>query len=190
MNWLMFWERHRVAICRWGGLLLLVIAQPRSQVFYLLGLLVALLGEALRFWAAGHIRKAEELARTGPYAWVRNPLYLGSFVMSCGVALMCTSTTRWLSSLVIWAAVLATFRWPYAQKIRLEEEDLRGRFGDAFEQYRLAVPAFFAAPSGLRAALREGGFSWALAVKNKELKTLWALLGLAVVLRIKMAYRL
>lgn len=190
MDWMKTWERHRVRISQAGGLLLLILAHPRSQWLYLTGLLVAAVGELLRFWAAGHIRKGQELAREGPYAMVRNPLYLGSLVMSCGFALMCTSRTRWGSSLFVWAAVLATFRWLYAVKIRLEEEDLAGRFGPEFDSYRRSTPAMRPTVRGLARAWRSSAFSFAQALRNKEHRNALAALGLAALLRIKLAYRL
>ena len=52
------------------------------------GALLFALGAAVRTWAAGHIRKREVLAVTGPYAHTRNPLYFGSFLMACGALVM------------------------------------------------------------------------------------------------------
>ena len=48
----------------------------------LIGLVVALAGETLRIWAAGHIEKGREITRSGPYRYVRHPLYLGSSLMA------------------------------------------------------------------------------------------------------------
>lgn len=190
MSWKSSWDRHRIRISQAGGLALLFIAHPRSQELFIAGFLLALAGEALRWWAAGHIRKGTELARQGPYAMVRHPLYVGSFVMSCGFALMCTSQARWASSAMIWAAVLLTFRWLYSVKIGMEEEDLRGRFEAEFERYRRSVPAAVPDPRLLAEAWRTSDFSWRRALRNKEHRTLLAVLGLAVLLRFKQVYLL
>src|ERR1700733_3935465 len=100
--WKHLWDKHRIRICQVGGFLLFLVAQPRNNILFLLGLFVALAGETIRFWAAGHIRKGRELAQQGPYAMTRNPLYLGSFVMSCGFAVICTSPRyHWLSTSLI-----------------------------------------------------------------------------------------
>src|SRR5208282_5514288 len=115
--WKNIWEKHRIRICQAGGLCLFLIAQPRSNALFFGGLFIALIGETIRFWAAGHILKGRELAQTGPYAMTRNPLYLGSFLMTCGFALICTSPRHhWLSTALIWAAVLLTFYWLYPEK--------------------------------------------------------------------------
>ena len=63
----------------------LVLARP-TPVSLALGLPLALLGEALRLWASGHIEKTKALATGGPYAHTRNPLYVGSLLMAIGVA--------------------------------------------------------------------------------------------------------
>ncbi len=51
------------------------------------GLLVAIGGEAFRIWAAGHLEKSREVTMSGPYRWVRHPLYVGSVVLALGVVL-------------------------------------------------------------------------------------------------------
>lgn len=188
--WKDVWEKRRIRICQAGGALLLWIAQPRSNALFLLGLAVALLGEAVRLWAAGHIRKGTELARRGPYAMVRHPLYLGSLLMSCGFALICTSPRHGLSTTVIWAAVLSTFRWLYPKKMELEERDLESTFGEHFRDYRARVPAFWPERRLWKLARRSTDWSLSRALSNKEHRTLLALLGLALVLRLKMTYRI
>src|SRR5438309_401450 len=128
--WKVIWANHRIRICQGGGIFLFLIAQPRSNALFFLGFFTAMIGEAVRFWAAGHIHKGRELAQAGPYAMTRNPLYFGSFLMACGFALICTSPRRhWLSTLLIWAAVGATFRWLFPEQINLEEEQLAQAFG-------------------------------------------------------------
>jgi protein-S-isoprenylcysteine O-methyltransferase Ste14 len=184
------WESKRVRISQAGGLVLFLIARPVTGPFFTAGFLLIALGEALRLWAAGHIRKAAQLATDGPYALVRNPLYLGSLLLSCGFATMCTSARHWLSTVFVWAAVAATFGWLYREKIAMEEEDLRGRFGEVFDDYRRAVPAMVPTGEGLARAFESASFSWPLALKNKEHRTVLALLGLIAFLRMRAIYRL
>jgi len=188
--WKDAWERHRIRLCQAGGALLILIAKPRSNPLFLLGLCVALSGEAVRAWAAGHIRKGAALAREGPYAMTRHPLYLGSLIMSCGLCIMCTSLRHWASTGLVWGAVLATFYWLYPQKMASEEKGLTAVFGGAFRGYRDAVPGFWPDPRLWGEALRSSHWDLRQAMRNKEHKTLLALLGLAVLLRFKMVYRL
>jgi protein-S-isoprenylcysteine O-methyltransferase Ste14 len=99
------------------------------------GLPVALAGFAFRAMAAGVIRKDSQLATSGPYAWTRNPLYLGSFLLAAGFAVMSGS---WLAAglLMVPSAVI------YPVVIRNEEAHLERLFPDEFRLYRAKVPRF------------------------------------------------
>lgn len=81
------------------------------------GLPISVCGLALRAWAAGHLRKNQQLAVSGPYAFTRNPLYLGTFVTALGLA--CAARSAWLA--VLFAAV---FLLVYLPAIELEEQHL------------------------------------------------------------------
>lgn len=98
----------------------------------LFSLLLVLPGLALRALAAGHVRKNEDLCRTGPYAYTRNPLYLGSLLLTLGFALAGGS---WLLGLLL----VATFLAIYLPTIVAEEDYLRARF-PSFESYAAEVP--------------------------------------------------
>src|SRR5262245_6757401 len=78
-------QRMRVLLGFITAILLVVFSQPtwRSLV---VGVPIALCGALVRAWASGHLRKNAELAMSGPYAFTRNPLYFGSFVMASGCA--------------------------------------------------------------------------------------------------------
>jgi protein-S-isoprenylcysteine O-methyltransferase Ste14 len=118
-------------------------------------------GLALRAWAAGHLAKNQQLTTGGPYAHVRNPLYLGTLVVAAGLALACRS----LGLAILFALV---FLFIYLPVIVLEEQHLRELFPD-FERYAQTVPAFL--PCGKRFAARSR-FSWALYRKNQEYQAL------------------
>src|ERR1700675_3111047 len=106
---------------------------PRSILY---GALVGLVGLALRAWAAGYLHKQEVLTVTGPYAYTRNPLYLGSAVLALGVAI---ATRSWISSLLL-GVYFTVF---YSIVIRREESELRPRHAENFDRYAAAVPTFF-----------------------------------------------
>ena len=78
--------RLRVALGWVFGLLVIVLANP-SRRSLLVGMSVAVVGEAIRVWAAGHLNKAREVTSSGPYRFVGHPLYLGSSVMGFGLAI-------------------------------------------------------------------------------------------------------
>ena len=174
-----FWMRWRVrtgypvAVIYW----LLAAPTPRS---ILIGGIIAVFGLFVRGAASGHLRKDQALATTGPYARTRNPLYLGSAFLAGGFAVAGHS---W------WAALLVAvyFTVFYYAAMRNEEEDLRKRFGAAFDEYATRVPLFFprlagvsrqAPPSG---ALLAQKFSWAQYRRNREYQALiGTLAGLGV----------
>ena len=109
----------------------LIFARP-SWTTLAWGLLLVLPGLWLRGYAAGYVKKNAELTRTGPYAYTRNPLYLGSMSIAAGFAV---AAGRW------WLVVLlvAMFLAIYVPTILSEEEFLRGTFPQ-FDEYALRVP--------------------------------------------------
>jgi protein-S-isoprenylcysteine O-methyltransferase Ste14 len=115
---------------------LFVLARPTPASLAAGGALVVL-GEALRLWATGHLHKNEALTVTGPYAFLRHPLYLGTLLVVTGFGLM----GRSLGCLAFVAAFLVFFfvyYMPY--KGRIEGARLERLYGDAFRRYAVAVP--------------------------------------------------
>ncbi|HUQ95181.1 MAG TPA: isoprenylcysteine carboxylmethyltransferase family protein [Bryobacteraceae bacterium] len=151
-----FVQRFRVP----GGFLLLAaffwFSQPTLESIAL-GLPVSLVGISIRGWAAGHLAKNQRLAMTGPYAHVRNPLYVGSLWMAGGVVIGARS---WAMGLVFAAAFVLI----YLPVIQLEEQHLRKLFPE-YAAYAAKVPSLWP-------RLRGGGgsFSPELYGRNKEWK--------------------
>jgi protein-S-isoprenylcysteine O-methyltransferase Ste14 len=107
------------------------LARPTWQTM-LASLLLVAPGVWLRAYAAGYVRKNAELTRTGPYAYTRNPLYLGSMMIAFGFA---AAAGSWVILIVL--AVL--FAVIYLPTIRSEEAYLREHFA-GFEEYAAKVP--------------------------------------------------
>jgi hypothetical protein len=108
-------------------------ARPTSSSLVAGGVIGAA-GLALRAWAAAHLRKGRFLTLFGPYAHLRNPLYVGSFLLGFGVV--------WAGGQPLFLLPLvAYFAWIYPWHVGREEEELSTTFGDAYERYRGAVPA-------------------------------------------------
>jgi protein-S-isoprenylcysteine O-methyltransferase Ste14 len=161
-------QRFRVS----GGFLILgaflLLAQP-TNASILRGLPLCAAGLAIRAWAAGHLAKNEDLAQSGPYGHVRNPLYAGSLLLAGGMVIAANS----LLMAVIFAA---TFLLIYLPVIQLEEEHLRKLF-PAYERYARNVPSLLPrlTPGGLRKPFR-----FELYRRNQEWKALLGfLVGLA-----------
>jgi protein-S-isoprenylcysteine O-methyltransferase Ste14 len=162
-----FVQRLRVA---YGFLLLVVFAYfsdptPRALA---LGLPVSLIGLAIRAWAAGHLEKNQQLATSGPYAYVRNPLYIGTVLAALGIVIASCS-------LVLMIIFLIAFLLIYLPVIELEEQHLRNIFSDyGFYASRVHRLLPLSKWPGAR-----GRFSWAVYRRNKEHK---AALGFLVAL--------
>ena len=97
------------------------------------GIPISIIGLLLRAWAAGCLAKNQQLARSGPYAHTRNPLYVGTLLVAFG--LVVASRNIWLG--ILFAAV---FTLVYLPVIQLEEQHLRSLFPD-YADYAEEVPA-------------------------------------------------
>ena len=144
----------------------LIMAEPRLMSFLWGGLLV-LLGETIRLWAVGYAGSATRtrhvgapsLITNGPYGRVRNPLYVGNFLLSLG---LCVMAWAWMPYMLV--IFLAAFGVQYGLIVSLEEESLRKTFGAQYDAYLAAVPRFLprfteyvageSAPYDFAAALR------------------------------------
>jgi protein-S-isoprenylcysteine O-methyltransferase Ste14 len=144
------------------ALAFLLLAEPtRASLCSSIPLAVA--GLALRAWAAGHLAKNEDLAITGPYALLRNPLYLGTLLAAVGLAV---ASTR-LSILILVAALFLLIYFPVIEQ---EEAHLRKLF-PKFSAYAARVPLLI---PRLPPAGALSGFRGALYWRNQEYKALSA----------------
>ena len=131
-------------------------------------LLLVIPGGLLRAYASGYVRKNEELATTGPYAFTRNPLYLGSMLIAFGFAM---ASRNWIVAVLLAVLFLAI----YLPTIRSEEQFLRERF-PSFATYARAVPrliprltpAHVSPIPGAAAEATRGRFSRALYRQHRE----------------------
>ena len=157
-------SRYRVAAGWAVGLLVLALARP-TPLSLLLGLPLALAGEAIRVWASGHIEKTKWLATGGPYAHSRNPLYVGSLLIALGVAVACASP--WVG-----LAVALYFTAFYPAVMREEAAFLVKKFPE-YGTWAAAVPLFLPrlTPGGPRCSR----FEWARVRVNREWRTAAAL---------------
>lgn len=130
------------------------------------GLPLSVVGLWLRGWAAGHLAKNQTLARSGPYAHLRNPLYLGTLLVAAGFVV---ASRQWPLALLF----AAVFLLVYLPVIELEEQHLRHLFPE-YEVYAGQVPALW---PRLAAPPAPGKFAWALYAKNQEYQALLGFLA-------------
>ncbi len=165
------WSRAAARLRVISGFLLVAIyawfAEP-TPVSLAYGLPIALGGLLLRGWAAGHLAKNERLVTSGPYAWVRNPLYLGTALVAAGLAL---AERRWEPA----ALFAALFLLVYLPVMEAEERHLRRLF-PAYAEYAARVPMLWPR----RCPTSAESFRWHLYRKNEEYQALLGfLLGAA-----------
>jgi protein-S-isoprenylcysteine O-methyltransferase Ste14 len=131
------------------------LARPTGKTM-LLSLLLVVPGVWLRAYAAGYVRKNAELTRTGPYAYTRNPLYLGSMMIAFGFAVAAGSWIILIALAVLFAAI-------YIPTIQGEEGYLREHFA-GFEEYAAKVPRLLPRLTAAEFPANEnasgGRFSW------------------------------
>jgi len=169
-EWSQIARRIRVPLGFLFAVIYFWMARPtwRSLALGAIGIVAGLLIRAL---ASGHVRKNEALATSGPYAYTRNPLYLGSLVMGLG---FCLAARSWW----VGVALVAMFVAIYLPVIRDEEKVLRGRFPE-FEEYARRVPRMWPRLTRRPSEETAGDFSLELYLKHREYN---ALLGAAAML--------
>jgi protein-S-isoprenylcysteine O-methyltransferase Ste14 len=183
-SWSRIARRIRVPVGFVFAALYLWLARP-SWVCLAAGGAIVTIGVALRAYASGHLRKASELTTSGPYAYTRNPLYLGSLIIAAGFALAARSIWIALALAVIFVAI-------YLPVMGFEEQFLRSQFS-GFDEYARRVPRLLprlplqrsttglVGDPGLSGADRRGEFSLDLYRKHREYN---AALGAAAVLAV------
>jgi protein-S-isoprenylcysteine O-methyltransferase Ste14 len=166
MQWAKIARRIRVPLGFAFAVLYFCLARPTWR-FVAFGAAVIVPGLLIRAVASGHVRKNEALTTSGPYAYTRNPLYLGSLLMGVGFAVAARS---WWVGVVLVAMFLAI----YLPVIRDEEAFLREKFPE-FEEYARRVPRMF--PRIGRHPSANGEFGFDLYLRHREYN---ALLGSAL----------
>lgn len=152
-------QRIRVPLGFLTAAVLVVFSAP-TPASIAAGSIFVVGGVLIRAWAAGHIRKNQKLATSGPYAFTRNPLYLGSFLIACGFAV--AGGVWWLA-----LAVIFLFLGIYLPVMRVEEGDLKRGFGDEFVDYAQSVPLFVPRLTRWRGS-RRTAFDFGLYLKHAE----------------------
>jgi protein-S-isoprenylcysteine O-methyltransferase Ste14 len=150
--------RRRVPLGFGAAAIALILARPTWRT-WLIGLAIALVGEGIRIWAAGHVEKSREVTRSGPYRWTRHPLYVGSSLLALGVII---AARHPVVTIVTTVYIVTTV----TAAIRTEEAFLRAAFGDTYDRYRASM----ANPMTRR-------FSLERVRRNREHRAVWGLVA-------------
>ena len=141
--------RFRVALGFLLAAVVLWLASPEWPT-WTAGAVIAACGEILRIWAAGHLEKSREVTSSGPYRYLRHPLYAGSSLIGIGLAIAAASLAVAVVIGIYLGLTLNAAR-------RSEEAHLREKFGDAYDAY-----------AERRSPPEARPFSWARALRNRE----------------------
>jgi protein-S-isoprenylcysteine O-methyltransferase Ste14 len=174
-------QRWRVPLGFLCAALFVALARP-TRLTLAAGGIVAVVGLLVRAWASGHIRKNAALATSGPYAYTRNPLYLGSFILGAGFTI---ASGQPLLALLFAALFLGI----YLPVMRVEAETLAELFGEEYGRYARAVPLFLPRLSPYRdGPTQEVRFDASLYLRYREYRAAlglviaWSILALKAVL--------
>src|SRR5215475_441061 len=163
-------QRLRVPIGFISAILFVIISRPTWRSLAI-GAPIALAGALIRAWASGHLRKNAELAVSGPYAFTRNPLYFGSFVMVAGCAV--SGGSLWLG---LWLTAL--FLAVYLPVMQAEAAHMRKLFAGDYDKWAANVPFFVPRVTAYRNG-RKQRFDSQQYMRHREYR---AAIGLAIVI--------
>jgi protein-S-isoprenylcysteine O-methyltransferase Ste14 len=173
-------------------LILMIVFAASTAWSLLIGLVILLLGEAIRFWGVS-IAGAETrttgavggtyLITTGPFAYVRNPLYVGNMTMYAGLGVMSLALFPWL--------LIVAMVWFYVQYtliVSKEEEYLRDHFGEQYREYCGHVRRFLPRLTAYRSASPPPKrFSFGQGI-DSERRTLQAMVIVVILLLVRYAF--
>jgi protein-S-isoprenylcysteine O-methyltransferase Ste14 len=178
-----FFVRWRVRLGYPLAIAVFWLSQPTPRSI-LLGAPVGVIGLWLRAYAAGYLHKQEVLTVTGPYAYTRNPLYLGSAILALAAAI---ASRSWVAALIL----ILYFAIFYSVVMRREEKELSLRHGAAFAEYARAVPLFLPHLTAAKlSGTSAGSFSFARYKRNHEWQAALGFLVLLAVLLVIWRFRL
>lgn len=156
--------RRRVAIGFVAAVAAFWFARPTRGTL-VAGAIIAVAGELLRIWAAGHLEKGREVTSSGPYRVLRHPLYAGSTLIGIGFAIAS-------ASYVVIVLVAGYLALTIGAAVATEEAHLTAKFGAAYPDYR----------AGRAAGEPRRRFSWSRAMRNREYRAVSGLIAALAVL--------
>ncbi|MFO7870879.1 MAG: isoprenylcysteine carboxylmethyltransferase family protein [Kiritimatiellia bacterium] len=160
---------------------LLCWAQPEMDTL-IWGFIPIVLGEALRIWGTGHLQKNEAVIVSGPYAYIRDPLYVGTLLILSG---FCVAARVYEFLIPVWACFFLYYL-PY--KKRREGNRLSAKFGATYDNYRKQVMAVFPRLSPYKGEGSRAPWSAKLISDNSETGTAVSIAVLFALLLLKYIY--
>ena len=180
--------KKRILVSQVVALAAIMTAKPDSWKLFAAGMAFMLLGAAVRILASSAIVKSRTLTVTGPYAAVRNPLYLGTAFMVLGLLVSLSSPRAPARTALAWLIASAAFTLIYRVQIKSEEEFLLATYGPQFEDYRKRVNAIIPRPAAAREFFNGSAYSLEIFRRNKEWRGLLGMTAIAAVVAARIKY--
>jgi len=180
------WLRFRVPLGFAFALWYLIVARPASAAWFAVCIALVMAGCALRAWAAGYLLKGKRVAVGGPYAYIRNPLYVGSFLIALGCCAALYRRPLPTAALILWSAFLLGFGVVYRAKTQAEEKELAANLGERYVRYAQQVPPFLPV-KGRVSGLGVQHFSWELYRRNREYQCFYGSIAVLIYLGLRYA---
>lgn len=155
---------------------LIYLSEPRfpytkSTIFYLpyfsTGLILIIIGEIVRIWATGHLEKNKNLTTSGPYAYIKNPMYAGSFIILMGFNMLAINPYIYIIILVELGAFLFVY---VPTKRKIESTRLLEKFGDAYADYDKNVPDYIPRRLKPYQSATPKSWTWRVFWENQEIQ--------------------
>ena len=158
------WKSVRIIFLFLFLITIIMISEP-TPLFTYIGMVFALAGETVRFWASGYLVKSKELAIAGPFRHMQHPFNLGGLLSLTGIGFMAI-LPYYLNLVLLSAGYLIFFLLYFPKKLRKEDQRLRNSHGEQWVMYKSSVPTLFPRIQGYGEA--EGGWSSERMLRNRE----------------------
>ena len=171
------------------AIMVLIIGKP-TAISYAVGIAIAVLGEALRIWGVGYAGRttrsheivAPHLVTSGPYAYLRNPLYLGNAITGLGFIVVACGNASLQEKVFLLVFYILSYSLVYGVIIPEEEQFLRETFKETYVEYTKRVPRLI--PRLKPYEERQGRFSWS-PVFSGEIQTIIMFLLFSIIMLLK-----
>jgi protein-S-isoprenylcysteine O-methyltransferase Ste14 len=180
--------KKRILVSQIIALAVIILARPASWKFFAAGVSVMALGQLIRILASSAIVKSKTLTVTGPYAVVRNPLYLGTAFMVLGLLISLTNPQAPLRTALAWLVTVVSFTLIYRVQINAEEEFLLATYGAQFDEYRRRVNSILPRPAAVPEFFNGSAYSREIFRKNKEWRGFLGMAAVAVIVAARIKY--
>lgn len=160
----------------WGFAVALALLATPSEASLLEGVPLVLAGLLIRAWAAGHLQRNKELATSGPYSYLRDPLYVGRLLLLCGLGVIGNNPMAYA---LCGAALLVFFLNYMPRKVRKETARLEKHHGERYAEYRRQVRSLI---PRLRPYPGRSMNRWRLALFWRENREQWLMLAVVLLL--------